>query len=482
MNELFYGDCLRVMEQELKSNSVDLIYLDPPFNSNRNYNMIYTDETGRPLPDQIEAFCDIWTLDADKEAAIRQLPELPEFQGIDPEITNFWKIWMLSLGNTNKKLLAYLYYMLQRLVQMKLLLKPTGSIFLHCDPTYSHYIKVIMDGIFSHHNFQNEIVWYYKNASRGKKRFAKAHDIILWYSKMPDHYVFNRDDIVVPFESKMTEWRYKKGGQAGQEMPKGKTPDDVIIMPSLNTMAKERKGYPTQKPLELLKQIIKASSNEGDVIFDPFCGCATTIVAAHQLKRRWKGIDIAYHTINQISRDRLQDDCNLVEGEDYKISGVPRSMEGAKDLWERDKYHFETWAISIVDAFPTANRTRDGGADGRLYFYDGDETKGMKIEVKGGQKIRIESLRALAGVLDENNPMGGFITRVTLSETQKANFLDFCREKGEIEINNKPYSRLQILSVEEILEGKRFKTPPLTEVRTSHNQPNPQLNFLDEDE
>ena len=157
-------------------------------------------------------------------------------------------------------------------------------------------------------------------------------------------------------------------------------------------------------------------------------------------------------------------------------------MEGAIDLWERDKYHFQTWAISIVDGFPTANRTRDGGADGRLYFYDGDETKGMKIEVKGGQNVRIESLRALAGVLDTDNPMGGFITRVTLSKTQKANFLDFCREKGDVEINDKPYPRLQILSVEEIFEGKRFKTPPLTEVRTFRSEPNPQLSLFNDDE
>ncbi|MYC54934.1 MAG: site-specific DNA-methyltransferase, partial [Chloroflexi bacterium] len=180
-----------------------------------------------------------------------------------------------------------------RLRAMRRVLKDTGSIYLHCDPTASHYLKLLMDAILGKANFVNELIWYYTNASRGKRKFAKAHDIVFWYSKSQNNFVFNRDDVLVPFQSGMTEWRYTKGGQAGKEMPKGKTPDDVYILPSLNAMAKERLGYPTQKPLALMERIIRASSNEGDTVLDPFCGCGTTVHAAEVLGRKWLGIDIS---------------------------------------------------------------------------------------------------------------------------------------------------------------------------------------------
>ena len=160
-NQLYYGDCLTIM-QGMRSGSVDLIYLDPPFNSNREYNAIYKDETGRPLPDQIEAFCDIWTLDKDRERAIRNMPILMREAKIQDEVVEFWRIWMNALRSTQPRLLAYLSYMVERLLQMRSILKPTGSIYLHCDPTASHYIKVMMDGIFGHGHFRNEIIWSYR--------------------------------------------------------------------------------------------------------------------------------------------------------------------------------------------------------------------------------------------------------------------------------------------------------------------------------
>ena len=159
MNQLYYGDCLTVMQKEMKSNSVDLIYLDPPFNSNRAYNAIYKDETGRPLPAQIEAFCDLWMLDEERRRAIKDLPNIMLKHGVDDSVVTFWKVWVNALRNTNPKMLAYLSYMVERLVQMKIILKPTGSIYFHCDAYASHYIKVVMDGIFGHKNFRNEIVW-----------------------------------------------------------------------------------------------------------------------------------------------------------------------------------------------------------------------------------------------------------------------------------------------------------------------------------
>ena len=205
---------------------------------------------------------------------------------------------------------AFLCFMAVRLLETHRILKDTGSIFLHCDPTASHYLKELMDAIFGKNNFINEIIWYYKNASRGKTQFAKAHDIIFWYSKTSD-YVFNRDDVLVPYESGMTEWRYRK---AGKEPPKGKTPDDVIVMPSLNTMAKERTGHPTQKPLELYKQFIEAASNKGGMVLDPFCGCATTCVAAEQLSREWVGIDL-WKRAHEVVWDRLREECMLIDPE-----------------------------------------------------------------------------------------------------------------------------------------------------------------------
>ena len=544
MNQLYYGDCLTVMQREMKANSVDLIYLDPPFNSNRNYNAIYKDETGRPLPDQIEAFCDLWTLDDERERAIRKIPEFMRSQDIDESIVRFWRVWMKALRDTNPKLLAYLSYMLERLVEMKIILRPTGSIYLHCDPTYSHYIKVLMDGIFDEKNYRAEIVWQRHNA-HNDKLFGRIHDTIFYYSygqkSIPDDVLipltdarrdaYNQPDEHGRYESadltgpksgssggeSIQPWRGIHPGTTGSRCwsvprtgryakyiednfianyrkiesvhkrldmldeaglihwtgngqprlkryltPDAGQPPQSIWSDIAPVRGEEDKGYPTQKPVELLDRIIRASSKEGDVVFDPFCGCGTTLEAAELLNRRWIGIDIAIHAIKRVSAVRLKERCGLVEGQDYEITGVPRTMEGAADLWKRDKHQFEKWAVEMVEGFVTTRKSHDGGVDGRLYFPidRNDDLKAMKLQVKGGATVKIESLRALAGVIDEEDyPMGGFITRKTLGRIQRQNFLDFCRTKGDIEIGRVPYPRLQILSVEEILDGKRFQTP-----------------------
>lgn len=201
---------------------------------------------------------------------------------------------------------AYLTMMGVRLLEMHRVLKQTGSIYLHCDPTASHYLKASLDAIFGKDNFRNELVWFYKNASRGKKQWARSHDILLWYSKDIRKYTFNREAVLIPFESGMTAWRYSKGGQAGKPMPKGKTPDDVITMPSLNTMDKERTGWATQKPLALLNRIIRAGSNPGDLVLDPFAGCATCCVAAEMEDRQWIGIE-ACENASDIIQVRLDE-------------------------------------------------------------------------------------------------------------------------------------------------------------------------------
>jgi len=191
MNMLYYGDCLTIM-RDMPVRSVDLIYLDPPFNSNQAYNAIYRDETGMPLPDQIEAFCDQWELTPERERAIRKLPSLMLDTGIEDEVVAFWKIWIDALRNTNPKLLAYLSYMVERLIYMRVLLKDSGAIFLHCDQTAAHYIKVMLDSVFGHRNFRNEIVWQRaagraKGSQHAPKTFGTDTDSIFYYAKTARH-------------------------------------------------------------------------------------------------------------------------------------------------------------------------------------------------------------------------------------------------------------------------------------------------------
>ena len=464
MNKLYYGDNLTFMRDVMKTSSVDLIYIDPPFNSNRNYNLLYKNATRGAVPEKEIAFCDTWELTPEKEDLIRNMPEEIMRQndngnGIEPEFLNFWNLWVSALQNTRPKLLAYIVYMTYRLLEMKRVLSPMGSIYLHCDPTASHYLKVMMDSIFGHTNFQNEIVWYYKNASRGKKRLAKAHDIILWYSKTPDHFTFNRDDILVPFESGMTEWRYTKGGQSGQEIPRGKTPDDVIVMPSLNAMANERLGYPTQKPQKLLEFIVKAGSPKDGVVFDPFCGCGTTIRAAHSEGRQWIGCDIAVLAIRLV-KDVLLKLEGLENGKDYITEGVPMRLDGARELFEEDPHQFQHWAIELAGGFPSQKRSGDKGIDGRIHFQLGTEYKSMVLSVKGGG-LQPAHIRELRGVLErEDSVLAGFIvlstpTQIMITEAARA---------GRWECEGKNYDRIQIRTIKQLLDGIAFNTP--TQVQT----------------
>jgi len=355
MNKLYYGDCLDIM-QEMKSESVDLIYLDPPFNSNRAYHNIYKDETGRPLPDQVEAFWDMWTLDEAREEAIKVLPLKMRNAGIDDKTAEFWRIWMDALREHQPSLLAYLSYMIERLIPMKRLLKSTGSIYLHCDPTASHYIKIMMDTIFGHENFRNEIVWHYTNRlMQARNRFAKMHDYLLLYSKSSS-FTYNPqyDKNWQPSNTQKRRlsagWEIRKGvlivydDEKFQKVDTEKLQYDSIQyssasqppvgsvwnLPILNPMAKERRdvGYATQKPLALMDRIIKASSNPKELVFDPFCGCATTLEAAHKLNRHWIGIDIAIHAVKRVARIRLQKRLKLKDGQHFVIDGIPRDKEG----------------------------------------------------------------------------------------------------------------------------------------------------------
>ena len=475
MNKLYYGDCLTVMREYMRLGSVDLIYLDPPFNSNRAYNAIYKDETGRPLPDQIDAFCDLWTINDDTERVIRTMPVLMRDAGLDDRIAEFWRLWMNALRGTNERLLAYLTYMVERLLQMKPLLKPTGSIYLHCDPTASHYIKVMMDAIFGHENFKNEIIWSYRRWPSKSRFFQTMHDTILFYSKGRRN-TFNVD-YEPPSESYLKRFKgktqvldpEKKTRKLVVDEPtKGMPQRDVWDISILAGSSKERLGYATQKPLSLLERIIKASSNEGDTVLDPFCGCATTLEAAQKLNRKWIGIDIAIHAVKRVSAIRLQDRLGLREGVDFTIEGVPMTLEGAQHLWTRDKYHFQKWAIEQVDGFATTRRTGDGGVDGRVYFASAGldaKAKGldsMAIEVKGGKNVNIADLRGLRGVLERDEAkLAGLIVMEPLGHVKARNFRREMAAAGVWEGSEvaRPYQRMQMLTVQDILDGKRFDVP-----------------------
>ncbi len=317
---IYCHDNLEVLKG-INSKCIDLIYLDPPFNKKKTFTA--------PLGTSAEgaSFKDIFTLEDVKEEWLRTIKE--DYDHIYHLLSAVRNIEGRSSYN-----FCYLAYMAIRLMECHRVLKETGSLYLHCDPTMSHYLKLLFDCIFGEENFINEVVWYYKNASRGKHKLAMAHDIILWYAKT-NHYTFNRNEILQKFESGMTDWRYRRGGQQGKEKPEGKTPDDVITMPSINAMAKERTGYPTQKPLALLERIIKASSNEGDMVLDPFCGCATTCVAAEKLGRAWIGIDIsvrAYELVKiRIKKEAVRPDVLFDVDKEVHYTTVPptRTDDGA---------------------------------------------------------------------------------------------------------------------------------------------------------
>ena len=320
------------------------------------------------------------------------------------------------------------------------------------------------------------------NAPINAGQFSSRHDIILFYGKSvnqrfnsyalewesEEEYIrVRKQKVYVDDEGKKYVLSDAGGGKRVRRylveaMAYGKPVDDVWEIPKINNSSKERLGYPTQKPLALMERIIKASTDEGDVVLDPFCGCATTLEAAHKLNRKWIGIDIAIHAIKRVAAIRLKDRCGLVEGKNYQITGIPTTLEGALDLWERDRYHFQKWAVEEVEGFVTTRRSADGGIDGRLYFSIPDERKfqSMILEVKGGANVSINALRALRGVLEQDDALlAGLIVMNPLGDRQARNFRQFMAEAGDLQVGDTPYPRLQLLSIPEILEGKRFNTP-----------------------
>ena len=544
MKRLYYGDNLQVLREHISDEFIDLIYLDPPFNSKADYNVLFKNATGERSEAQITAFEDTWTWGIESEHFLDQLRDKKG------ELYELLDLLVRTLGKNS--LSAYLVMMAIRLLELHRVLKSTGSLYLHCDPTASHYLKMISDLVFEPINFRNEIVWKRTGSHGGAKRWGPVHDLILLYTKskiytwnqvyldydedyVKNFYKFEDDkgcyrlvtltgagvrkgDSGKPWrgvnptdtgrhwalpvnaiksltnsiykslstqekldilnDNNLIYWPVK--GQVPQykryldEAPGTQIQDIIIDIKPLSSQARERLGYPTQKPLALLERIIQASSNKGDIILDPFCGCGTAIHAAENLGRNWIGIDITHLAIALIEK-RLKDafpekfiqdenkNQKLVPGIEFEVEGTPKDLDAALDLFERDPYQFQWWACSLVNAQPYKDKKKgaDGGIDGLIFFEDvvdlkkSNKTAVKKIivSVKGGTNINPSMIRDLRGTMETNKAdIGLFVTLTTptkpmIKEAASSGFY----KAG----NGRDYAKIQILTIEELLTKQK---------------------------
>lgn len=470
MNRLFYGDNLDVLRRYVKDESVDLVYLDPPFNSDRNYNVLFKQKDGKKESgenSQILAFTDTWTWGQDDEVALRELLETSS-----PQIADTLSALYKILGQSD--MMSYVVMMAPRLVELRRVLKSTGSLYLHCDPSASHYLKVLLDAVFGPQHFGNEIIWYYQYGGRSKKNFGEKHDVIFRYTKSKT-FTFNSDSPAVRIphlESSIRQnYRYvdedgrryregtwKNGKKYRYYADEGRLRDDVWSdINSIHSQEAERLGYPTQKPLQLLRVIIEASSNPGDVVLDPFCGCGTAVAAAEELGREWLGIDITYLAIDLI-KQRLDGQFGSKALNPYEVVGVPKDVGGAKALFDANPFDFERWAVTLVGGYPNDKQVGDQGVDGRVRFWDTpNEMANMIVSVKGGEKINPSMIRDLVGTVQRlKAPMGLFIC---LSEPTKG-MLQEAMSAGLYEhYSGNKFPKIQILTIGNILKGVRPQMP-----------------------
>ena len=512
-NLLYYGDNLDILRRYVKDETVDLIYLDPPFKSNQDYNVLFKERNGTQSAAQIHAFEDTWQWD---EAAALAYKEVVEAGG---KVSQAMQAFRTYLGAND--MLAYLAMMAPRLVELRRVLKPTGSIYLHCDTTASHYLKTLMDAVFGPQNFRNEITWKRTTAhSDARSKFAVVTDILHYYVKsdsapfnvvrtpLDPEYVrkfyrfrdengrlYMLDNMRSPNPRPNLTYAYKgyephaKGWSVSREkmerldregrlfFPKNKAGrirlkryldenkgapvnnlwDDIA---PVSSQAAERLGYPTQKPEALLERLIMASSNKDDLLLDPFGGCGTAIIAAQRLGRRWIGIDITHLAIT-LMKKRLYD--TFGKDVQFKVIGEPVDVAGAQELARKDPYQFQWWALGLIDARPAEGKKgADKGIDGRIYFHDeadSGQTKQVILSVKAGQ-TGVAHVRDLRGVLDrEKAAIGVFITMEEPSQPMRTEAADagFYHSPGW----NKDYPRIQLRTIAELLAGKGIDVPPL---------------------
>jgi site-specific DNA-methyltransferase (adenine-specific) len=513
-NQLYYGDNLDILPMHVDSESVDLIYLDPPFNSNQTYNVLFAEKSGEASAAQIKAFEDTWHWDHTAAHAYERVVlgggqvslAMQAFQKMLPQ----------------SDMLAYLAMMAPRLIELRRVLKPTGSIYLHCDPTASHYLKILMDSIFGPQQFVNEIIWERTNAHNMRTRgYARSNDVLLFFAKS-DHFLFNTQYTAYGPEqmsrfkpdengrlytgqdltfstvnpNRQFEWRgtrppaHRSWGASLEQLEQWHAEGRILLkrdgtprldghkiyldetqgkplttnwtdVDRIGNTSSERLGYPTQKPLALLERIISVSSNPGDVVLDPFCGCGTAVIAAEKLGRHWIGIDITHLAIS-LMKGRLDD---TFDGRaQYRVIGEPVSLPDAEALAAQDKYQFQWWALGLVGARPMEEKKgADQGIDGRIFFIDdaSSDVKQVILSVKGGH-LKPDDIRALGQVVTrEKAHIGVLLTLEAPTQPMRA-------DAASGGMYNSPYDgmhpRLQILTIKELLEGKRIDMPPLRQV------------------
>lgn len=507
MNHLYYGDNLKVLRDSIASHSVDLIYLDPPFNSNAGYNILFKAPDGGQSSAQIEAFDDTWHWNDSAEEAFGDV-----MRGGNAAASTMLRAMRSFLGDND--MMAYLAMMAVRLIELHRVLKPTGSLYLHCDPTASHYLKILLDAVFGVSSFRNEIVWR-RSVTKGdaRRKFSDDQDVILFYSKSADYHFanvftegddeylkrFNHDDHdgrgpyhLAPLDSPNARpnltyefngfspppkgWRVsieemrRLDSDGRVWYPKDKTgrlrrklflKDQngpkvgsvwIDIRP-LQGISQERLGYPTQKPVALLERILNASSNPGDVVLDPFCGCGTTVHAAQKLGRNWIGIDVTHLAVGLIEK-RLRESFAGVE---FITHGVPQDIEGARDMANRGRgdknyyFEFEKWALSLIAAQPgnLSKKGADKGIDGNIWF--GAKSEGRAIvSVKAGDNISVAMIRDLRGVIEREGASIGILltltepTRPMITEAAGAGQFELPGYEGTV-------PRLQIVTIEQAM-------------------------------
>ncbi len=517
-NTLYYGDNLDILQRYIKDETIDFVYLDPPFKSSQNYNILFKEKNGSQAASQIRAFEDTWTWSQEDEAIFADLVTKGD------KVADCLQAFRTFLGPCD--MLAYLVMMAPRLAELRRVMKPTASIYLHCDPAASHYLKMLMDAEYGPANFRNEVVWARTAAkSLMTRRLPSNHDVILNYQKTPqakwslaevfqpydpealdsktaskychrdpDGRLYQLSDLTNPnpdrpnlrYEflgiTKVWRWtreRMQKAYDAGlviQPSPgsvprlkryldeqRGRPLDDVWTdIPPLNSQAKERLGYPTQKPEALLERIIRLSTETGDLVLDPFCGCGTTIAAAQKLDRRWIGIDITHLAIT-LMKTRLNDAFGSQIA--YKVIGEPASLPDAQALAESDPYQFQYWALGLVNARPVEQKKgADKGIDGKIVFQG--ETTGIFeqviISVKAGQ-LMAHYIRDLRGVLDREKAAIGVL--ISMEEASKPMHTEaFTAGFFESKTWGRKYPKIQLFTIAELLLGKKIDMPPIKQV------------------
>ncbi len=455
---LILGDNLETLPIWVESESVDLIHLDPPFNSNATYNMLFKHVDGTPAAAQIKAFTDSWQWNELSEATYDEL--LSRGGSIARVMRAFWD---LLDGSCN--LLAYLSMMAPRRIELRRVLKQTGTVYLHCDPTSGHYLKLLLDAVFDVRNFRNEIVWCYRGGGVPRQDFAKKHDLIYRYSKS-DTYTFDVDAVRIPYSEDVMasgalrydkSYRSNKVYEGYRPNPLGKHPEDWWeIQPLMPSDKRERVGYPTQKPLALLERIIAASSNSGDLVLDLFCGCGTTIDAAERLGRRWIGIDIS-RLATDVIEERLLTQHDKRANKDYDLRVFPPTIEKAERLAAQDRHAFQEWACFRVAATPTG-KGADRGIDGVIDGYVQGKRWRALVSVKSGHSVKVSELRDLLGTVDREKAQTGIF--LTLAKPPRT----FATDLAEAGLGDLRIPRLQVITVAELFEGRRPATPAPADV------------------